>query len=363
MNDKNYYEILGVDENASTEEIRKTFQQKARKLHPDVNKAPDAEEKFKEVSEAYAVLSDPEKRKRYDAMRSGSPFAYGGGAPQNPTYGGSPFDPFGWSGFGGTGSYRARTKSRAYNPQMGADVVYNLDIDTELAKNGGKRGVTYQHYVNCTACGGVGSTHHDHAKTCPTCGGTGQVSVDTSGLFGGISFGTMNFVCPECDGSGKVVEDPCDVCGGSGRTLTADEIVIEIPAGSHDGDELHIKGKGNAGTNGQPAGDFVVRIGVPAERLSRRAAMGFQLVGFALPFLALGLFFGVLPSIAFVILVPLVMGLFLIVCDGLGGHNTLWWKNAGRALVNGISNGFILALFMTVMVSCMQGLGRPGYGI
>ena len=166
MNDKDYYAILGVEKDASTDDIRKAFQQKARKLHPDVNKEPDAEERFKEVSEAYAVLSDPDKRKRYDAMRSGNPFAGAGtGAPAQPGGYADPFgfggNPFGWGPFGGTSS---RGRSRAYRPRAGADVVYELTLDAQSAADGARRGVTYQRYASCDVCHGSGSVESDHLR-------------------------------------------------------------------------------------------------------------------------------------------------------------------------------------------------------
>ena len=155
MNEKDYYAILGVDKDATTDDIRRAFQKKARKLHPDVNKDPGAEERFKEVSEAYAVLSDDAKRRRYDALRSGSPFA-GYASPAGSAgggYGGSPFGdfPFGW-GFpfgGGYGRGRGEpsARSRAYNPRAGADVSVRLDLDGDVAARGVRRGVTYQRYV------------------------------------------------------------------------------------------------------------------------------------------------------------------------------------------------------------------------
>ena len=365
MNDKDYYAILEVAHDATTEDIRKAFQKKARKLHPDVNKAPDAEERFKEVSEAYAVLSDDDKRRRYDAMRSGNPFAASGGygSPSQPQ--GDPFagDPFGWGfpfgGMGGYGSARQTKRSRSYNPQAGGDVVYQLDLDVENAKKGCRRGLTYQRYVSCEACHGAGSVHADHAKTCPTCGGSGHISVDLSSLFG---IGTMNMVCPECEGTGRVVADPCDACGGTGRVLSASEVVIDIPAGSHDGDTVRIKGMGNAGTNGSAAGDFVCRVGVAAERLGPRQAQGFQMMGFALPFLVLGLIANVLAQLAVIIVVPLAIGLWLVASGGgLLHHGGMWWRNAGKNVVNGFMNGATVAVFVTLMVSCMSGLGSGGY--
>ena len=361
MNDKDYYAILGVEKDASTEEIRKAFQTKARKLHPDVNKAPDAEERFKEVSEAYAVLSDPDKRKRYDAMRSGSPFA-GAGAPYGSPAGGGyadPFggSPFGWGPFGGgfSGSSRSRQRrSRSYNPRAGADVVYELTLDAQAAAAGTRRGITYQRYATCDVCHGSGSVQAEHPETCPTCGGSGHITVDT-GLFG-----VMMMTCPECEGTGKVVADPCHSCGGSGRTISASEVVVDVPAGSHDGDEVRVGGMGNAGTNGSTAGDFVCRVCVPEERLTRSQASGFNFIGFALPFLVVGLLTRTLASLALLVALPVVIGIFLVVRDGVKARPR-WWRNAGIAVANGASNGLMIALVFAMMFSCTSGMGRVGY--
>ncbi len=359
MNDKDYYALLGVERDASQDQIRKAFQTRARKLHPDVNKEPDAEERFKEVSEAYAVLSDPDKRKRYDAMRSGSPFG-GYGAPASPQgYGADPFggaNPFGWGPFGGGfGGTASRRRSRSYNPRAGADVVYELTVDAAAAAKGVRRGVTYQRYGTCEVCHGAGSVEAKHSETCPTCGGSGRITVDT-GLFG-----VMAMTCPECEGTGRVVASPCHACGGSGRTLTASEVMVDVPAGSHDGDEVRVAGMGNAGTNGSSAGDFVCRVCVPEERLERTQASGFNLIGFALPFAVLGLLTSTLSSMALIVGLPLVVGLYLVLRDGVR-HQGRWWRNAGIALLNGASNGFVLALFLVAMLSCSSGLGRGGYG-
>lgn len=345
MNDKDYYAILGVEKDASTEEIRKAFQQKARKLHPDVNKAPDAEERFKEVSEAYAVLSDPDKRKRYDAMRSGSPFAGSGGAPSPQGGYGDPFggSPFGWGPFGGAGT--RRRQSRAYNPRAGADVVYELTIDAATAAKGCRRGVTYQRYAPCGVCHGSGSVQADHPETCPTCGGRGHITVDT-GLFG-----VMAMTCPECEGAGRVVADPCSACGGSGRTLSASEVVVDVPAGAHDGTEVRVSGMGNAGTNGSSSGDFVCRICVPEERLTRRQANGFNLIGFAIPFAVFGLLTATIASFAAFIAVLVVVGAVMVVRDGVK-LSARWWRNAGIAIANGVSNGVAIALLLVMMFSC-----------
>lgn len=370
MNDKDYYAILGVSKDASTEEIRKAFQQKARKLHPDVNKAPDAEEKFKEVSEAYAVLSDEDKRRRYDAMRSGNPFAGAAGSPSAGGYGGygDPFGgmggPFAWGPFGGgynTGASR-RKQSRAYNPRAGKDVVFEVNLDAKKAAEGCRRGVTYQRYAACDVCHGAGSVHSDHPETCPTCGGRGRISVDLGTILG---FGVMEMECPECEGTGKVVADPCSACGGTGRTLTASEVVVDIPAGSHDGDEVRVKGMGNAGTNGEASGDFVARVVVPEERLDPRAANGFYLAGFALPFFVLDMIsqvmmYGAVVGVSVFAIFFIVIGLFIGFRGGVGKGAT-WWKHVGAAVGNGFSSGFVLALFFTAFTSCSAGLGRAGY--
>lgn len=360
MNEKDYYDILGVSPHASVDEIRKTFQQKARKLHPDVNKAPDAEEKFKELSEAYAVLSDESKRKRYDAMRSGSPFASSGNwnpsTPGDVDFGGWPFggwgSPFGTSPFGGAGSAKARTRARAYNPKAGADVVYQIDFDADTAKKGTRRGITYNHFASCSVCAGKGSVHTGHAQTCPTCNGTGHISVDLMSVLG---FGEVQMVCPECEGTGKVVADPCEACGGSGRVLTASEIVVDIPANSHNGDVIRLAGKGNAGTNGSAAGDFVLRVGVPSERLDPLQAFGFRLVGITLPFFAYGVIAKTLVGFSFTFSIPLFIGLYLVFSRGVIGRRGTWWKNALRYLGDGFANGLIITLFLVAMVSCISG--------
>ncbi len=347
MNEKDYYAILEVDEKATTEEIRRAFQKKARKLHPDVNKEPDAEERFKEVSEAYAVLSDDDKRRRYDAMRSGAPFA--GGYPGGTAGYGGAGSPFG-SGFpfGGTWS-RGESNSRSYRPRAGADVVYQLDLDAETAQKGTKRGVTFQRYATCDVCHGAGSVEHSAPQTCPTCGGAGRMRIDLGGM-GLFGIGFFEVTCPECEGSGKVVADPCTSCGGSGRVLTASEVVINIPENSHDGDEVRVEGMGNAGTNGRESGDFVCRVGVEEERLTQRQQSGFRMIGLGIPLLLLGIFFaGMMTTIigaAFC-----AMGVISILGDGVR-MNPRWWQQGAQAAGSGVISGLVLgALFMAMAIN------------
>ncbi len=356
MNEKDYYAILGVSKDASAREIQKAFQQKARKLHPDVNKAPDAEEKFKEVSEAYAVLSDEQKRARYDAMRSGSPFAAAGGPSAQP-YGGGyaggsgfPFD--GGFPFGGGAGYGRRRAGSAFNPETGADVVVDVDLTAEQARNGARRAVKYRRYEPCGRCHGSGSVSSESAHTCPSCGGTGAVEVDLSFLFGA---GTFQTVCPECGGSGRVIADPCPDCGGSGRTPVVTEAVIEFPPDTHDGDTVRVSSMGHAGTNGAAGGDLVGRAKVAAERLEGMSRNGFYLVGFVLPFLILSAVSGVLTVFAIVCLVPLFCGLSMIIRGGLKGRSSIWWKRGLTQIVNGAANGLFLALISVSFASCMSG--------
>lgn len=363
MNEKDYYEILGVAQDASTDDIRKAFQQKARKLHPDVNKAPDAEERFKEVSEAYAVLSDPEKRQRYDAMRSGSAFAgagTGSGYAGYPGYGQGYGDPFGGWPFGGYGGQtrtrQQRQQVRGYRPRAGADVAYQLNLTAEQAAKGVRRGVTYQRYVACDVCGGKGSVHAERPETCPTCHGTGRISVDLGSILG---FGVMEMECPECGGAGKVVVDPCDACGGTGRVLSGSEVVVNVPAGSHDGDEVRVKGMGNAGTNGREAGDFVCRVGVEGERLEPQQANGFRIMGMAAPFLVVGLLVQAVPLIVFSAVV-LVLGLGAVLRDG-ASHPGRWWRSGGRSFLNGAAESLVFAIIMLAFMSCSLGAGYYGY--
>ena len=343
MNEKDYYAVLEVEKDATTDEIRKAFQKKARTLHPDVNKEPDAEERFKEVSEAYAVLSDDEKRRRYDAMRSGDPFAGAGyGAPAGTgSYG---YDsPFGWSPFDGYASHGAGTmRSRSYNPRAGSDIAYELTLDEDAAVQGMRRGVTYQRYASCEECNGHGSVEHVEATTCPTCGGTGHIAVDLTSIFG---FGVFEMQCPECEGSGKVVADPCTSCGGTGRILTASEVIIDVPADSHDGDTIRVAGMGNAGTNGERAGDFVCKVIVPAEHLSVAQESAFRMMGFAIPFVAIGMIQQGFSLLALFGIVMVGASIAALIREGFR-KNMRWWQSALMTVLSGAASGVIIALLL-----------------
>lgn len=354
MKDKNYYEILEVSESASTEEIRHAFQKKARRLHPDVNKDKNAEAEFKEVSEAYAVLSDAQKRARYDAMRAGNPFAAAGGAQGSA----NPFDGFDVSGMGGfpfSGFWSSRNHGAAtpaYNPRPGSDVFYQVTLDDATAQKGGKKGITYERFVECSMCGGKGSVEPREIKTCPTCHGTGHMEVDLGALFGGAPLSSFEVQCPECEGSGKVVADPCPNCNGSGRLLAGTEEVVSIPPKTHNGDERVIPYMGNAGTNNEKAGDLRIQFKVPSEIVAPDARFGFSCIGFSLPFLILGSLMVSLAGTPTLAMIPLILGIILIAKHVIQKHNRTWWKNAGRALLEGIMNGIIVAGMLSLLVSC-----------
>ena len=362
MNQKDYYAVLGVGRDASKKDIQKAFQQKARKLHPDVNKAPDAEERFKEVSEAYAVLSDDRKRARYDAMRSGDIYAGGGpggsGAAGDPGgYRGGFAEGFGGFGFpfgggfgfpfGGGFATQSRRGGQAYNPTAGADVVIEVKLSREQARDGARVAVKYQRYEPCANCRGTGSVSVDEAHSCPTCGGAGAVTVDTP-------FGPMRMVCPECGGSGRVVADPCPVCGGAGRTRTPAEAVVSFPAGTHDGDVVRMAGRGHAGTNGGVTGDLVGRARVNAERLEGRARSGFYLIGIVLPFLVLSAFSGVFSVFMTLCLIPLGIGALMVASDDVLHRSGLWWKRGLQQMLGGVSNGLFFAIISVWFTSCSQ---------
>ena len=362
-NDKDYYEILGVSPDASQKEIQKAFQNKARKLHPDVSDDPDAEEKFKEVSEAYAVLSDEEKRAQYDALRS-NPYASAGG---NSAYGG--YDqggyytggwgfPFGYGYSTGTAQRRA---ARSYHPEAGSDVVVEVDLNRDQSAKGARRAVKYTRYEPCGRCNGSGSVSSETTHACPVCGGSGSIDVDLSFLFGPGAMGHQT--CSACGGSGRVVADPCPDCDGSGRVQVTAEAVVEFPENTHDGDEVRIKGRGNAGTNGAEAGDLVGRARVESERLEGRAHSGFSLIGFVLPYLVLSTLFGAYAGLYIICLVLLVMGVVMVLSDKVTTRSSTWWKRGFKQLGSCALDGLIFAIFVFMISGCTSMLfyGGPYY--
>ncbi len=262
MAQKDYYEILGVSKDASKDEIKKAYRKLARTLHPDVNKEPDAEERFKEVNEAYDVLSDDNKRAQYDRFGTvdGMGSGFGGGynyVDLNDIFGQGDFGDIFSSFFGGMGANQGASRARRRPQQDGRDMTIGLRLTLEEAARGGVKEITLERLSTCDTCDGTGSQSKSAPKTCSHCQGTGQV-VNTTQTF----FGQMQSVspCPECDGTGFVIDDPCPDCNGQGRAPDREHFSIEIPAGIRDGQHLKISGFGEAGYRGGKSGDLLIVI-------------------------------------------------------------------------------------------------------
>lgn len=259
-NKRDYYEVLGVDKNATEADIKSAFRKLAKKYHPDVSKEENAAEKFKEAQEAYAVLSDPEKRKQYDQFGH-SAFNNNGGAGGFSGFEGFDFgnmsdifdDLFGGMGFSGS----SRSRSRKTNsPKKGNDILYRMTIDFEEAVYGTKKDVKIDVEENCSKCDGAGGFD---SKTCQECHGSGTVTQEQRTIFGSFLSKTT---CPYCHGSGTTFEKTCDECHGRGKVTNRKTITITVPAGIDTENRLRVSGKGGAGSNGGPNGDLYIEFTV-----------------------------------------------------------------------------------------------------
>lgn len=267
---QNYYDILGVSKTATDAEIKSAFRKLAKKYHPDINKEPGAEQKFKEIGEAYAVLSDPEKRKQYDQFgheaytQGASQGGFGGG------FGGfsaddidlsSIFDDlFGGSIFGNS-SRRASGRNR---PTKGRDSLVKVDLTFEEAVFGCKKTINIDLDTECEDCSGKGGSGE---TTCSTCGGRGRVITQQRTMFGVFQ---SESTCPDCNGKGKTFKTTCKSCSGTGHVVKNKEIEITVPEGVDDGHQLRISGKGAAGYNGGPNGDIYIEFRVKDHPLFER---------------------------------------------------------------------------------------------
>ena len=270
---RDYYEVLGVPKGASDDEIKKAYKKLARKYHPDLNRndPKTAEEKFKEVNEAYDVLKDPQKKAAYDqfghdafdprrggSAGGGNPFGGAGG------FGGFDMDDiFDMFGMGGGGSRRARRQG----PERGADLRYDLEISFEEAAFGKEIELSIPREENCPTCGGSGTAKGSTPETCSVCHGTGQEQVMQRTMFGSMM---TSRTCSHCHGTGKIIKDPCKDCRGTGRKSVTKKIKVNIPRGVDDGQRVRVSGGGEAGVRGGANGDLYVYIFIRPHKLFQR---------------------------------------------------------------------------------------------
>jgi molecular chaperone DnaJ len=266
-----YYALLGVGSSASADDIKRAFRKRARELHPDTNPDPTAEERFKEVARAYEVLSDPERRRRYDMFGPEEPRGAGAGGDPFGGMGGAGFgdifDAFfgGGSPFGGGGRTRGPS-----GPQRGPDMEVALDLEFEQAVFGVDRDITLRVPVTCGECSGSGAKPGTEPVTCRDCGGAGQVRRVRQSILGQVVTATP---CPRCGGTGKAIDDPCPSCRGEGRRTEERSWTVHVPAGVDAGTTLRLGGRGAAGPRGGPPGDLYVHLRVAASDRFVRAGV------------------------------------------------------------------------------------------
>lgn len=259
---KDYYKILGVERNATQDDIKKAFRQLAMKHHPDRNQGcKESEDKFKEANEAYSVLSDPEKRAHYDRFGTADGFGQGG------FQGGSPFgdifedifDDF-FSAFGGGGGQRRQ------RPTKGADLRYNMTITLEEAAFGTEKEIKIPRWQTCEPCSGSGAEPGTQAETCPNCKGSGNVRFQ-QGFF------SVSKTCGKCHGAGKIITTPCKQCRGEGKVRVQRDISVKIPAGVDIGSRLRLSGEGDFGSFGGPPGDLYIVLDIEEHATFKRHGM------------------------------------------------------------------------------------------
>ena len=288
-NKRDYYEVLGVDKNVSEEDLKKAYRKLAKKYHPDANpdNKKEAEENFKEVSEANETLSDPQNRRMYDQFGPDGPQGFGGGAggPGGGYYsytgsgfnGFSGFDGFGSdfgdigdifsSFFGGGSGFGSRTRQRSAGPKKGRDLKYNLDVTFEEAYSGVKKEITIMREEECPTCHGTKAKPGTKTSTCAACHGSGRVTQTVSTILGQMQ---TTKTCPECGGEGTKIEEKCPDCKGKGTIRKTVKIKISIPAGIDNDQTIVLKGEGESGTKGGPKGDLYVVVTVRNHRVFKR---------------------------------------------------------------------------------------------
>ena len=248
---RDYYEVLGIARNATDEEVKKAFRKLAFKYHPDRNRDDGAEERFKEVNEAYEVLSDPDKRTAYDRFGHGGTEGIFGRGFEGFNFGGfgDIFDAF----FGGT------TTANRQAPQQGADLHYRFTITFEESAFGCEKEINILRTENCSLCQGIGCKPGSQPSRCPNCNGSGQVRRTQQSIFGRF---TSTTTCPQCRGEGRIITEPCSRCRGTGREKRQRSISVKIPAGADNGTQIHLMGEGEAGVRGGSSGNLYIILSV-----------------------------------------------------------------------------------------------------
>lgn len=279
---RDYYEVLGVSKSATDDELKKAYRKLAKKYHPDANpdNKEEAEAKFKEVNEAYEVLSDSQKRKMYDQFGTADPSGFGGG--QGPfgqggyySYtGGSGFDGFGdfgdlgdiFSSFFG-GGFGGRNRRQSNGPRKGSDINLRMDITFEEAFLGVEKEVVVSRNEQCPNCHGTGAKPGTNPMKCPECNGTGQVRQVQNTILGQMQ---TTRTCSACHGTGEIIKEPCETCKGKGTIRKQAKIKVKIPAGIDDGQTVVLRGEGEPGTKGGPKGDLYITVGVKKHSIFTR---------------------------------------------------------------------------------------------
>ena len=270
---RDYYEVLGVDKNATEEEIKKAYRKLAKKYHPDANpnNKEEAEAKFKEVNEAYENLSDPQKRKMYDQFGANGPQGFGqggfGGQGGYYSYNGSGFDGFGdfgdlgdiFSSFFGGGFGGRNSSARRNGPSKGADLNVRMEITFEQAFMGVEKEIVITRDEECTVCHGTGAKPGTSPIKCPTCHGTGQVTQVQNTILGQMQ---TTRTCSACHGTGEIINEPCENCRGKGTVRKQPKIKVKIPAGIDDNQTVVLRGEGEPGKKGGPKGDLYITVKV-----------------------------------------------------------------------------------------------------
>ena len=267
---RDYYEVLGLNKGADEASIKKAYRTLAKKYHPDMNPGnAEAEQKFKEVNEAYSVLSDSEKKAQYDQYGHAA-FEQGGGG-----YGGyGGFSDFGdigdiFSSFfgGGFGGFGGSSSSRRNAPQRGEDIGVHITLTFEEAAFGVKKDISFKRIQKCDDCHGTGAEKGTNAETCSHCNGTGQRRVMQR--MGGMQFQTT-VTCESCRGTGKIIKNPCSNCSGTGYIRINKTLSVDIPAGIDNGERIALRGQGSDGRNGGPAGDLIITVSIRPHKIFKR---------------------------------------------------------------------------------------------